>query len=313
MDISYLFATAWAILWRHRFLWVFGILGGGMVLSPLSLGSTATETVQSEPRLQELLPAALYEARLSLVDQVLAQSPSGSPQMPELLALILLIGLLVTYLGLVSRAALIRGVHAFATKKRPTFRSLVAAGQRDLLRLIGLYLALAGLAFLPAILGFILVSVLTVLDLSLLALATGLALILLWLAYLLVVSLIAELSIRELILRDRLIFESIIRASEHARRHWPQALLAWIVGIGLSILVGFGVLVLVGFGGLALFPLWFVVAIINAPVLTALVSALALAGGGGLVLAGAGFGNSFVSAYWTLAANTLISAPARQR
>lgn len=131
VDYGNLLSRAWQITWKHKILWIFGILagraGGGFNYS-FSNGSGGRNPNASP------LPPDL-------------QTQLSRPEVITILAVVvcvaLVVGIILFLVGIVARGGLIGGIKRAADGNNLTFRETWSIGTHNFARLLGLALILA--------------------------------------------------------------------------------------------------------------------------------------------------------------------------
>lgn len=211
MNFGEVFSRAWQIIWRHKVLWIFGIMAG------LAAGGDNGSGLRYEMD---------GESRFPWLNQML-----NNIQPWVILSLILLIFvliLIVILLSTIGRASLMRGAWlADGGAERLTFSQLFDEGRRYFLRVLLLQLLLVG-----ASLTLILILVLPT------ALTLGLALICLWPLFCLLIpvffglSVLSKLAIAGITGEDLGVIDSLRRAWELAQ---PNLLQVIVMAIALAL------------------------------------------------------------------------------
>ncbi|HLH69522.1 MAG TPA: hypothetical protein VKY90_10930 [Candidatus Dormibacteraeota bacterium] len=306
-------SRAWAIVWRHPYLWLLGLLGGGEAgVSPLGFGLPGPNLQLGQPGrgLLGTLPLA------AMPFQVTTWLSTHVVLLIGLAALLLLYLLAYFVLSCIVTPALIR-----------------AAAEHDAGRAFNLRLAWqVGLGTFPRVLGLRLLIVLVdLLVLIALALLVGLTIVLfaahqpaagvLVLALLLGVllllvpagiawQLVTRLALRAIVLEQRGTLSALGRGFQLLSHRLGRVLLVWLLGLALGIVAGLAagvallaltaILVAISIGSLAGLG---VQAGLTSAVVLLFVLAVATPPLGGAV-------GTYFSTYWTLAFRRLELEPA---
>ena len=154
VDYGNLLSRAWQITWKHKILWIFGILagsGGGF-----RFGGNFPSSNGRNPNGSPLPPD--LQAQLSRPEVVAVLLALG--------CVVLVIGLILFLVGVVARGGLIGGIKRAADGNSPAFRETWSIGTHNFGRLLGIGLLLlvpliviaivfGGIALLTAGLGLI--------------------------------------------------------------------------------------------------------------------------------------------------------------
>jgi hypothetical protein len=273
MDLAYTLRRAWEITRRHKALWLFGFL--------VSLGTVSTRFSTSSSRWEQLSRELPPEVQPVVSDFL------SSPYFTVLVVFLVLLGLAVgvglTLLGALGRAALVEQTQAAEDRGAVSLRDGWQAGQRHLwpvffirlllglpagvvtlvgaLPMLGMALLLAGQEQPEVVIPGILAVEFTLFACFLPAVC---------LAVLLSVpfSLLQRLAVRACVLQGYGVRQSIARAWTMLREHLGALALVWLILLGVNI----GVMLVI------LLPLTLAtMALITAALLTTLISPLLFA------------------------------------
>ena len=225
MDIGDVLSQSWKIIWKHKVLWIFGLLAG--------CGTASTSTGNGGVTYQVDAPTGL-EQYFADLDPGLVALYAG---LGILIGLIVLI--LVIFLGTVGRVALIRGTKlSHEGAARLTFGELFSASTPYFWRVFGLTLLVAILAFVvvTALIIIGVVGSVFTLGLGLLCLIPFLCLLIpiLWL-----VTIFVEQSVLAIVLEDLGIMDGMRRGWEVFRLNIGSMLGLGIILLVLSLVVAF--------------------------------------------------------------------------
>lgn len=300
MDFGNVLTRAWQIIWKHKVLWIFGILagcasGGGGANFNYRTSYRGETPQQMQPYIDQFN---------SLPDGVIAVLVIG------LILVALLIIVIAIFLGTIGRIGLIRGTHQVeggATSL--AFNELFSGSTRFFWRVFGLNLLVGLLVFLAIlVLGGVLVLG-SIVTLGLLALC-ALPLVCLVIPIGWLINVIVEQSSIAIVLEDLGVTEGLNRGWQVVKSNIGPMIVMWLV---LTVAV-------TGIGGFILaLPLFLVVA----PAVLGVMAESQAALGGGLLVAGLcfvaylpvmivlyGILRGYVETAWTLTFMRLTSRPA---
>lgn len=154
MDYGYILGKGWSLVWRNRFIWILGFvmaLGGGTVgLSGsfnLSLPTPTSPPQELDPvtnaeleRAIEAIESGNIEPFLNVLPLVLGTSLAA---IVFFIIAVAIIFLLLWLISLIARAGVIAAVDQSNQGLQPTLGSVLGAGIRSLLRVIGMKMILA--------------------------------------------------------------------------------------------------------------------------------------------------------------------------
>jgi hypothetical protein len=298
MDIGSILSRAWQTIWKHKVLWIFGILAGCS-----GAGGNASNL---QARYQGQMPPE--------VQQYFNQFPSlPAWQISILVILLILVALvlvvLAIFLGTVGRIGLIRGtVDVDRGTPRLSFGDLFNASLPYFWRVFGLNLlvGLAGFVIAVAVAIFVIFGSVITLGLGLICLVPLLCLLVPigW-----IVSVIVEQANIAIVVENLGIGAGLQRGWDVVRNNLgPVIVMALILMLGVSLIGGF----IIGM------PLFF----IALPAVIGTMSNVPRATGGGLLMAGLcliaylpvlillnGILRSFIESAWTLTFLDLTRRP----
>jgi ABC-type multidrug transport system fused ATPase/permease subunit len=229
MEISEVLSQAWKVIWRHKVLWIFGILAG---CSGTGRGGGnfqwTTSSGELPPNLQQFFArfGTLTEAQIAML-------------VVALVILFILLVLFALFLGTFGRIGLIRGTQeADQGVQRLTFGGLFQRSTPYFWRIFGLNLLLGLIIFLVLILMlvFVMFSAIATMGIAVLCFFPFLC-VLIPLGWLLAV--IIEQANLAIILEDLDILSGIRRGWEVFRQNLgPIILMALILMIGIGFIGG---------------------------------------------------------------------------
>lgn len=300
MDFSALIKKSFEIAWHNRVLWFFGFLSGGMSgVSMANPGFNWNLPSGDFPRSPESFPKP-GENVLGHTTRNWESFFTSIP--PETLITIFLVAALVILVVLlilifVSNWAAAGLVFSILNRgnERPNFRSAARAGLKYWVKfylvtlILGLFV-ISLLLILGAPLLLFLVEDLRSLAFAYLAVGLILFIILIFLVAI-VGSLIVNISQRLIIHKGTGVIESIKVSAALLRKYKGEAVLTWLVAMGLNFGASFAIFIVL----LPVILILFVIFFINIyAALVALVPALAI------LFVAAGFWNAYQAVYWTL-------------
>ncbi len=300
---------SWTIVWRYRYLWLLGLLGGGEAsvgLPGFSFPGTGMHFPGGQPVASQ--PATVPVPFVTWL--------SGHVTLLVTLGILLLLYALAYFLvSCAATPALVRAAAEHDADRSFGFRVAWQVGLGTFPRILGLRLLvvlawLVALAILAALLG-------TTIALAVshqIAAAIAAALLLVGLGLLLIpgaiaLGLIVTLAVRAIVLEQRRVLAGLARGAQLLYRRLGRVLLVWLLGLALGLMVGLVVSVVIAFLGALL-------AVIG------IGSFAGLGTTGGLTTAAvllfvfivlaaplAGAASTYLSVYWTLAFRRLELEP----
>jgi hypothetical protein len=301
MQYGELITRAWTIVWRHRYLWLLGALGGGEAGTNFGgFGNVGN--------------GANFGGGRGQVGQWVQQA------LPLLLGLgIVLFVVAIAYflISCVATGALVRAAAEHDAERPFGLRMAWHVGTRKFAPILGLRLLAFVIVLVVAIVltGLVLAGVASLSGggaavLGALAIALAVLLVIALIPAAIAFSLVLTLATRAIVLEERRVFDALGRAVRLLSARLGRVLLVWLLGLLLGLAVG----VITGIAlAVAAIPLALVGVIVyagfgTAATLTAaipLVIVFALA-----AIAVSGAAGSYISTYWTLAFRRLeLDAP----
>lgn len=304
MNYGELLSEAFRLAWRNRFLWFFGFFVGGTGSSfnfPTNFGGRQMD-----------VPFGPVSGPLRWISENLALF------LTAVIAVVVVLVLVFILLAVISHGALAESVAALHRGEPRRFGSAWRAGTANFWRVLGLKilfllmaLGLTLLVFLPAVLGALGVFAATEsVGLRVLSVVLGVLFVVAMLILVFVpFAIINQFALRELVVGDRRILDSIGGGFGLLRRNVGRSLLVWLLQFGVMLGLGIAALVvIVILGAILLGP---AIALFAAEQATA---AIVVGVVGGLlflvllfVISGAI--STFNHAYWTLAYLRLTDYP----
>lgn len=296
MNYGGVIRDAWAITWRHRFLWLLALFAGGAAWG----GGNGGQGVQWQTNEGEAAAATGW----------IAANPG--PVVVGLAALVVLVILLLIGVGLIAQGGLVTAISDLAAGRPSSLGAAWRAGRRLLRRYAGLWLLLLGLVIVvAAIVGSLAAALIGTLAMTggtlpgwqtvAAALLVGLPLAASGLLAAILVGIVVTYAQRAIAIDD-LGPLAALRAGWRLLRAWPgRSLLAWLIGLGLSLGAGLTValasVAVAGIVGGAVALLWLAGGFTTPTML--------IIGLGGFtfvvaILILAGLSNTFFWTYWTL-------------
>jgi hypothetical protein len=317
MDYLEVLHRAWNIVWKHKALWIFGILAGCARGGGGTGGSTSW---RQERQLTPLTGSGIEHFFSGMGDWLGAHL-----WVVGLVALaILLLIVIAIFLGVIGRIGLFRGVsRADGGAERLGFGELFRGSLPFFWRVFGLHVLVA-LAFLAVFLVFFVPAMIPLGALTTLTLGLGLVCLVPLLCILIPVSIAVAIAVRlvlqmadaAIVIEDRGLFEGLRQGWDMLRKHVGPLLIVWL----MTLVIGFVIGVLIALPILAL-----VIPVVIAYAATGqgLSSTVLLVGGACLVvylpilLVANGILTAYLESVWTLTylrltqlKNTLTGPPA---
>jgi hypothetical protein len=297
-----LIRDAFRISWRNKFLWFFGFFAGG----------TGTNFLGNVPSGGGNFDGGDFEQ--SGVSGLAAQVRPGifgnAALIVALVVVAVVIFLLFIAMTLISQGTLTESVAAIDRGEGRRFSSGWRAGLRNFWRVLGYYVVffLIALGLLVAIgipiallIGGTFAVTESISARITVAVLAGLLGILLLIVVFVPFSIIAQYSLREIVVRREGVFASVGGGYRVFRRNIGRSLLVWLINLGLGIGVGIAVLIALLLVGLVLFLPTIILAFAEyatAAVVAGVVAGVILLP---LLLAVSGATGAFFHSYWTLA------------
>lgn len=261
-DIMEVFTRAWKITWKHKVLWLFGILAScGRSSSGNSSGSNQGSTSNGQFPTQGPFSNEMMRQMSDFFEGVQNWLSDNSWVIIALIVVLIIFVLLQIFLSVTGSIGLIRGAYQAETGVEVIrFGSLFAESLRYFWRVIGLGLV----TFLPVILGFVGIFVIFIFSIektqpdpelivpSLMLFFIGLCCCLLPL--MIVLGLYYSQAVRALILEDLGVFKSLARGWEVFRKNIGGLLVVALLGFIINLIVGLAIAIPIY---IAIFPLMF--------------------------------------------------------
>jgi hypothetical protein len=308
MQYDKLIRDAWALTWRHRFLWILAVLAGGGVGVP-ALNGVPGPSVRSDSSSSLEVPPQL--AAFGQTAAAWALANVGLLATVGLLIAALLVLLLVV--SFVAKGGMAQATANLATGQPSSLGSAWGAGVHLFWRFVGLSLvivvaAIVVAALIAAVVGAVVATYVAGAPAAGIALGVliGLPLLVLLLAAGLCISIVVAFAQRAIAVDDLGPIQALRHGYSLMRVHLGESALTWLINFGLA--VSFGAACLFGFvvtlivlGGLG-FAIFAVAGVGTLSIAYLGVGGLLLLVGGLLV---SGISNAFFWNYWTLAYLTL--------
>lgn len=297
MDYIGIIKKAYAMTLKHKFLWIFGILAGGVGFFNFNLSWPNFSTENSH-----------FDQSLASFDWTHFWINYGGLVI-SLLVILGVAAILLMVLNIISQAALVASADRLARNEECNFKIGFRLGAHQFWRLLGMSLLyfLMILASLIVLAGPIIIAIIN--KTYVFAVIWGILLFFVCLAFWILVSLIYPYSLRVLVLEKSGLGQSIRQSLHFFRDHWKEVVVMYLLLLAISfvfalamvmagLLVG-GIILAIGFG---IFLASHLAAVVYAIILGLLfLAALAVIGG---------VFNTFYSISLTLTYNYLVKPTA---
>jgi hypothetical protein len=319
MEYGRLIRDAWAITWRHRFLWFLGLFSGTSVGSCSVFGGNGFR-IPSSPEVPARQPVTPPD-----VAQVMVQVQQWIASHVELVVAVIvaavLVGLILIVISIIAQGGMTDATLAFGRGESITAGTAWRAGARFFWRFLGLYLVLLLAAILVAlVVGMVVAAAIgstSLLAPNTRAIVTGLWVILgvivglLFIPIAIAVSVVVAYAQRAIIDGNVGPIVGLRAAWLLARQHLSTSFVVWLVNLGLSLAANFAIFValLLLAALLALVGLIFYLALGLGAVTIGYIVVATLVVFAALLLAIA-IVNTFFWTYWSLAFQRLRSEEA---
>ena len=298
MNYRDLLTTSFRITWRHRYLWFFGFFAGTAFNFPSFGGNFGGDSGLDQAGLDNLLPSP----------QVLVAIGLG----------VALLVLAFAALSIISQGALAESVAAIDRGEPRNFRAAWRAGTSRFWRVLGqlVLLALAGVGLLLLValpLGGLVAGTFAVTEapgarIAIVVVAVLVAIVA-FIGLFVPLSIVVQLSLRELVVGGERPTDAIRRGYRLFRRQLGKSLLLWLIQVGIAIGAAIAILLAALVAGVLLaIPaiLLAVAELIGAAIVVGIAAALVLLGP---LLAAFGALGAFGHSFWTLAWLRLRAMP----
>lgn len=289
MDYFAILKKSYQIAIRNRYLWIFGILAGGM-------GSSFNISVPSND----------YSGKLD--DFVGNQSFSSWEGifanywgvLLAILGLIVLLSFLWAILSIISQASLIGSVRAIAKGEKSNFRIAFFFGLHKFWRVFAIGLIM-GLVIVSSLIVLILPVVLFVLSkVYALAIIYGLLFFLIDLVLWIYIAITMPYILRESVLGEKGSWEAITSSWEFFKNHWRDIAVIYLLLLAVGVAFGFALILAILLIGGLLFAVGFALYLASQAVFWMYVAVFGLVFLGFMLTLG-GFYTTFGSSVYTLA------------
>ena len=243
MDYLGIFKKAYQITLKHRFLWIFGILGGGY-------GGMRMANISS------------FSGDSASWDKIAGQSASVSwetfwPQYGALilsLALVFIIfGIVALFFNIVSQAALIGSANKLAVSEKSDFADGFMVGWHNFWRVLAVGLSFMVLCIAAVAVWIIPTIVLAGTGFVALAVIWGILFFLVFLAFMVLIVIISPYALRVVVLRKLGIIQSIREGLHLVRDHLGKVIIMYLLLILANMVIGAAIVVAIILVGLVLF------------------------------------------------------------
>jgi hypothetical protein len=311
MDYGRIFQDAWALTWRHRFLWLFGLFAGGAGSSGMNFNipsgggsGSGSETFGGDEDLSEVMEQLQASAQMA-IEEIQAWVAANLGVLVLLGILFLVISFFFVVLSLVCKGAMLGGLGRLAQGQSASFGSALAIGVRRFPPLFFLWLMFFALGLFLAVLvlGGVITSISSLPpEAAMVALLAGLGLLgVLLFVVSIPLTVILAYAERAIVMDGYSVFSSLGRGFALVRARIGPSALLWLISIAIGI--GAGIAFAIG-AFFLLIPIGIFVAIpfiiLQVHAISILIAAIGvLLFIGCLWVAGAVL-NTYVSAFWTL-------------
>jgi len=297
MKYSEILKKSWEYLKKYKFLWFLGILAGNSVGTSIYNGSGYRFDGQELEKIQDLNPidatGEVVSASVNSVGKVLGESVSNTFSTQPvyfgiLLAVIFIILLLIIYLSITSKGALVLSIDRLEEGKNASLKSSWTLGQKFFWRRLSFALLVFVVYFIPLLILSIPVLMLSIYEVWIPAVIFGILLFLIYLAYSVYLSLFVPYAERILFLDGKNAYEALKSGFKTLNHNWRELVLIYLIVLGITLafgvalaIVSFFLLIIFGLISLFFYSLSTVLGIIIISVFgLAVFVALLIAGGG---------------------------------
>ncbi len=227
IDYGSTLSRAWQITWRHKVLWIFGILAGcSQSNSSGNSGSGNNSNFNVGPNGDVQLPPE--------IERFFSRDPQQYlPLIIGVVCVLLLVGLIFFILGLLGEGGLIQGVATADSTGSVTFGEAWAAGVSKIVPLFLLRLVIA----VPIIVVVFLIAGLAVITAGF-ALICIVPLICLLVPAAIVVSIWQHFAKYYIVLQGSGVIDSLRQSWAFLRQNWAQVLVLGLITIVISFVIG---------------------------------------------------------------------------
>jgi len=243
MDYFGILKRAYQITLKHRFLWIFGILGGGYGGTRMAnVSSFSGDTVSWDN----------FTSQTSSVSWETFWSEYGALILS--LALVFIIfGIVALFLNIVSQAALIGSANKLAVSEKSDFADGFMIGWHNFWRVLAVGLSFAVLCLAAVAIWLIPTIVLASAGFIALAVIWGMLFLLVFLAFMVLIAIISPYALRVIVLRKLGIIQSIREGLHLVRDHLGKVTIMYLLLILANMVIGAAIVVAVILVGLVLF------------------------------------------------------------
>lgn len=303
MDYWKLVSDAFKITWRHKYLWLLGILaalteGNSLSSFNYSLPSFRDKPDSGKPFFESVQTAVVKGVSNNISDGI---SFLNSPILWTVLILFFLVlFLIIIFFSLSARAGMVKSVSEIEKGKESGFGKGLRQGISIFWRIFGLELVV--------VLMVLLALLITALPAIILAVLSQIALLILWIILLILpliiffiyLSLLEGYAVRILTVEGKGVFESLGLSHQFIKGNFKNVLVVWLIAIILGLAISLGYLLVLVLLLLPLLALGFLIYLV-ASWLGVVIYALFF----GFILLIflmflRGVLSAFTSAYWTL-------------
>jgi len=254
LNYGKLVSTSWQLVKKHPFLWILGILGGygGGGFGGGGGGGDWSEFSESEDKLS---------SAKDMAGEVLGATTDNVSRMIEIGGITLLVFVLILFIILlwiisaIFRGGLIKSVTDLSKNKESNFKQAWADGMeswRPLFWLMALLVLVSLIGLLPFAVAFGLAMFETAI-LTAIAIIFGILWLIVYAAVMIMISFVYPYAEREIVLEGKGVIEGAKGGYKFFRTHWKQALIVFLINIGLGLAYGMAMILVLLIVGLPIF------------------------------------------------------------
>lgn len=241
MDYFGILKKAYQIALKHRYLWIFGILAGGIGAGWSSFNFSGDSDLMNKyinsSTFNGVSPEKFWSTYWNLIIIV------GG--------LILLVGLVFFILSIISRGAILGSVEAIEKGEKNNFRLGFAFGWRKFWRTLGVGLSIFLIILLLLIILILPIVLFVLAKIYTLAIIYGIIIFLFCLLPWLFIGVMSPYIQRMVVLGNRPVWETIFSSWQFFHKHWQNILVMYLLLMVAGFVAGMGILlVLLVVGGL---------------------------------------------------------------
>lgn len=246
INFGELLKKAWQFVWKFKYLWLLGILTGGGASASTNNLSYLINSSPNTDDWQNSMSGHNLANNIPPIEKVLGASDTAltAAIIITISITIIIISLLIIYLNVTARGAIISAVNGIDRDKNFRLTESWHYGHKYFWKIFGFSIIFSLLIILPMIFLAAPVAIMVAVRWYVPAIIIGVLFLLIFVIYIIYLSLAIEYGERILVLENKGAWESITLGTQFLNKNWKNVLLTYLILI--AVMIGAGTVLAVG-------------------------------------------------------------------